>query len=729
MAGDKVGEAYVELRYQLDQLQRDMASARQLIARQAQDLNRDVASRTSGMFGDAQAQAQGLGATMGLLRASIVGAFAAQAVSAIAGFTREVATAATTVGLLQARLNETLGAGSFGEVANLANRLGVELGVAADATARFGLAGQDIGLTRDQVVQLTETVVKLGRIGGSSANEMNAGMLQLGQALASGRFQGDELRSVLENMPALARTLATELGVGIGELRRMGTEGNLTSQVVTTALLGAAGRVNEAFAKLPETLEQSEARWRNASQMLFAALDRSLHASSIYQWFDRFRTGLAQGLAVDFGGGDPDTRVKVLEERLATLRSGNLMGENSGLIAGVEQQLEDERRLSRELRQLQDGREATRSGAQGPSQWSLYPVPTLDDAKALKGYLDDAASDRERAAREAETAREREQRDAERALADKQQLDRERFDWDAKNIDREIEIEEKRQNARDEALERLGKDNNERNRLNLEAWQAEQDRLKELDPAGYYQRTGDEELAPVYSAAAGTRKALAELGDASQQYGQIMQDAIGGAAEQAARGLTQLALTSKLSVKSILADVAELALNQIFRMAIQSGLGLAGNALFGAPGTTPGMMAGGGQAGRAGFARGGAFSQGEVIPLARGAVLKAATTIPLRRGAALMAESGPEAVMPLGRDSKGRLGVLGAGGGGGGMKVEIYDQRGGGAPPVQTQMTNGPDGIEVLKVFVQDTVQQTIGGGRADKAFRERFGIAPRARR
>lgn len=69
--------------------------------------------------------------------------------------------------------------------------------------------------------------------------------------------------------------------------------------------------------------------------------------------------------------------------------------------------------------------------------------------------------------------------------------------------------------------------------------------------------------------------------------------------------------------------------------------------------------------GMLGFARGGAFTQGRVVPFARGGVVTAPTTFPMRGATGLMGEAGPEAIMPLARGADGRLGVRATDGGGG----------------------------------------------------------------
>src|SRR5690606_21511352 len=76
---------------------------------------------------------------------------------------------------------------------------------------------------------------------------------QLSQAMASGRLQGDEFRSIMENAPMLADAIARYLGVSKGELRDLSSEGALTADVIKNALFNAADDINAKFAEMPMT--------------------------------------------------------------------------------------------------------------------------------------------------------------------------------------------------------------------------------------------------------------------------------------------------------------------------------------------------------------------------------------------------------------------------------------------------------------------------------------------
>jgi tape measure domain-containing protein len=165
----------------------------------------------------------------------------------------------------------------------LSQRTGVAVAESATSFTRFAIAAKEIGATNNQVLELVRTVQQAGIVAGTSTNETTAATMQLGQALASGRLQGDELRSIMENMPMLGQALARELGVGVGELRKMGEEGKLTADVVFPALLRAGQSINVEFEKMPVTMARAFSILGEAMTRFAADLDRAL--------------GLSQGIA------------------------------------------------------------------------------------------------------------------------------------------------------------------------------------------------------------------------------------------------------------------------------------------------------------------------------------------------------------------------------------------------------------------------------------------------
>jgi len=181
----------------------------------------------------------------------------------------------------------------MGELYKLNLQTGGSMEDAAGAFTRFAIASRQIGATNSEVLQLLGTVQKLGIVSGASTQEAASGATQLGQALASGVLQGDELKSILENMPALGEALAKSLGVSIGELRKMGAEGQLTSDKVFGALLKASEEANKKFAEMPITVERASGQMAVAWDGFLTKLDQSLGLS---QKLSQVIHGIAMGL-------------------------------------------------------------------------------------------------------------------------------------------------------------------------------------------------------------------------------------------------------------------------------------------------------------------------------------------------------------------------------------------------------------------------------------------------
>ena len=184
----------------------------------------------------------------------------------------------------------------FNRIVQSANAAGVSIDTAATAFTRILRNAEDIGASADQVAQLTETVQKLGIISRTGQGEMQGAMIQLSQALAAGRLNGDELRSIMENMPALAKAIADGLGVSVGQLRRMGAEGELTSAKVFEALLKQQDKVNKEFEKMPQTTAQAFARMENQAELLKNKIAETFDATGIAQSVINYSSSLLEGM-------------------------------------------------------------------------------------------------------------------------------------------------------------------------------------------------------------------------------------------------------------------------------------------------------------------------------------------------------------------------------------------------------------------------------------------------
>lgn len=155
----------------------------------------------------------------------------------------------------------------------ISQRLQAGYGEAVSSFSRMLPAVKELGGGVKETTALTEILLTTAKLSGASAAEASASAMQFAQALGSGTLQGDELRSILENNNTLARTLAEGLGVSIGELRRMGEEGKLTSEMVAKVLLGQYDEVKAKAAELPGTVGGAWTEVRNAFMLFVTSME------------------------------------------------------------------------------------------------------------------------------------------------------------------------------------------------------------------------------------------------------------------------------------------------------------------------------------------------------------------------------------------------------------------------------------------------------------------------
>lgn len=122
---------------------------------------------------------------------------------------------------------------------------------------RFSDNAKTLGINMEQTAKLTETVSKAVAVSGASTQAAEAALTQFGQALASGTLRGEELNSILEQTPALAKAIAQGMGITVGQLRSVAAEGKITGEVLVDALTKSADSVEQLFAKTDITISQS----------------------------------------------------------------------------------------------------------------------------------------------------------------------------------------------------------------------------------------------------------------------------------------------------------------------------------------------------------------------------------------------------------------------------------------------------------------------------------------
>lgn len=161
------------------------------------------------------------------------------------------------------------------QIIGLARETRQQVGSVGELYARVARSAKELGASQNDILRVTKAVGQAIQISGSSAASAEAGMIQLSQSLASGTLRGDELNSVLEQMPRVAEAIADGLGVTTGQLRKLGAEGKLTSEEVFRSLISQTGRLNEEFKQLTPTVGQAMTVLRNEMKVAVGAISET----------------------------------------------------------------------------------------------------------------------------------------------------------------------------------------------------------------------------------------------------------------------------------------------------------------------------------------------------------------------------------------------------------------------------------------------------------------------
>lgn len=147
---------------------------------------------------------------------------------------------------------------------------------------RMARSSKELGLTQTELVAITDTINKTLLISRTPAASAEAALFQLSQAMASGVLRGEELNSVMEQAPRLALALANGLGVPIGELRKMGAEGELTAKRVIGALQQQKDFIDHEFSSVFISVSNAMARVDNVMIDLVGRADEAAGASAVF---------------------------------------------------------------------------------------------------------------------------------------------------------------------------------------------------------------------------------------------------------------------------------------------------------------------------------------------------------------------------------------------------------------------------------------------------------------
>jgi tape measure domain-containing protein len=295
------------------------------------------------------------------------------------------------------------------ELFNIAQDSRGSLEGSIDLYTRFARTTKELDISQNRLLAITESVNQAITISGSSTEAANAAIIQLGQGLAAGALRGQELNSVMEQTPRLARALADGLGVTIGQLREMGKAGEITSEAVVRAIESQAGALASEFDQMEVTVSQALQSISNIALKTFGEMDasglveslqelgRTLQDPAIVNGLQSLAGGLIKVVEISIKGAsafaefgeaigvffaqaitpDLNERARVLQERIAEINKMFTSGD-FGLFGGPSRELKQELKdanieladIVRQVKELQELGSAAK------------PLPQIEEIKA-----------------------------------------------------------------------------------------------------------------------------------------------------------------------------------------------------------------------------------------------------------------------------------------------------------------------------------------------------------
>jgi tape measure domain-containing protein len=145
----------------------------------------------------------------------------------------------------------------FNALAAIATSTRTPLEGIASVYGKMMMVSDTLGINQKQAAEYTTTLAQAIKLTGSTTAETNSVLLQFSQGLSAGRFQGDELRAILEGNITIVQALAKEMGKSTQEIKKMGSEGKITAQVMLSALAHSADEIATKFAKMTPTISEA----------------------------------------------------------------------------------------------------------------------------------------------------------------------------------------------------------------------------------------------------------------------------------------------------------------------------------------------------------------------------------------------------------------------------------------------------------------------------------------
>lgn len=197
---------------------------------------------------------------------------------------RRVIMIADNMKVLERRLIRITGdaksaARSMEALVRTSNDIGATIQSTTKIFERFSLIRESLGATNQEILDMTDTLSKMGALGGSTADEIDRALVQLAQGLSGAKITAEEYNSILDSTPEIIKNIGLEMGFSMGEVRKAMLKGELTSSKVFAAIQSSAERVNEEFADMPKSIGMAAQALQNELAISIKNIDENLGLS------------------------------------------------------------------------------------------------------------------------------------------------------------------------------------------------------------------------------------------------------------------------------------------------------------------------------------------------------------------------------------------------------------------------------------------------------------------
>ncbi|MDH5182273.1 MAG: tape measure protein [Gammaproteobacteria bacterium] len=213
-------------------------------------------------------------------------------VSQVSGISTEFTNLSNQIAVVTGRTRELNKVQS--ELFNIAENTRASISNTVSTFGSLGRSLRGVESSNTKILTVTKAIQQATALSGASSESAKAAIVQLGQGLAAGALRGQELMSVMEQLPRAAIAIADGLEVPLGALRKLGESGKLTSEQVFNALLQQSEKIGQEFKSLAPTVQQSKNLLTDSLKIYISELDRGMGlsdrmGSSLQGWSKKIR--------------------------------------------------------------------------------------------------------------------------------------------------------------------------------------------------------------------------------------------------------------------------------------------------------------------------------------------------------------------------------------------------------------------------------------------------------